>query len=46
MGYDTGGRLSTVTLPDSPPGTPQVYGYAYNATSGNLDVITRPTAAR
>ena len=41
-GYDTGGRISTVTLPDSPPGTPQVYSYAYNGTTGNLDTITAP----
>ena len=42
MGYDTGGRISTITLPDSPPGTPQVYTYDYNVVTGHLDGITAP----
>ena len=51
MGYDTGGRLSTVTLPDDPPGTPQVYTYTYfpdadpavfAGNEGNLQTITAP----
>jgi YD repeat-containing protein len=39
LGYDTGGRLSTLTLPGS-----QVTTYAYSATTGNLSSITAPTS--
>ena len=43
MAYDTGGQLSTVTLPEEPPGTPTgLCQYAYNATTGNLETITAP----
>jgi RHS repeat-associated protein len=37
LGYDTGGRLSTLTLPGS-----QVTTYAYGATTGTLSSITTP----
>ena len=51
MGYDTGGRLSTVTLPDDPPGSLQIYTHAYfpdldpnvfAGNEGNLQSITAP----
>ena len=41
MGYDTGGRLSTVTIPFG-AGTGN-YTYGYDATSGNLTSITSPS---
>ena len=37
LGYDTGGRLSTLTLPGN-----LVTNYAYNATAGTLTSITLP----
>ncbi len=36
LGYDTGGRLQTLTIPGS------TLQYAYNATTGNLSTITAP----
>ncbi|MGH7164136.1 MAG: RHS repeat-associated core domain-containing protein [Nitrospiraceae bacterium] len=37
LGYEAGGRLSTLTLPGS-----QVVTYAYHPTTGNLSTITAP----
>ena len=51
IGYDTGGRLSTITMPENPPGTPQVYSYTYfpdadpnvfAGNEGNLQSISAP----
>jgi len=39
LGYDSGGRLSTLTLPGS-----QVMTYAYGATTGTLFSITAPNS--
>ena len=45
LDYDTGGRLSTMTIPDViASGATQSISYTYSSTTGNLSSITTPSA--